>query len=170
MITGIESMTDNLELNASNCRFSLSEHGLLLAEIDPISYRDRAFLALAFPFQKEEEYISVLNAENEEMGMIRSLDGFDEKTADLIRAELRKKYFAPKIKKILKTRERNGVTYWDCDTDHGVLAFTVRDVHRSMIRAGEDRLFLVDIDGCRYEIESVSSLDKKSHSKIELYL
>ena len=84
--------------------------------------------------------------------------------------ELKKKYFAPKILKINKVREAYGKTFWECDTDLGPLSFTVRETNRNLLHAGEDRIFVVDHDGCRYEIPSVSALDRKSFSRIELYL
>ena len=170
MFQGLTAATQSLRLTQENTHFSLSRHGLLTVSIPSIGYEGRAFLSLAFPFEKETEYVSVQNELKEEQGMIRSLSDFDDKTAAILREELKKKYFCPKIKKILKLTERNGTTYWDCLSDKGDLSFTVKDVHRSLIRADEDRLFVVDVDGCRYEIESIASLDRKSHTKIELYL
>jgi hypothetical protein len=168
MTTGLESVTQALGITEENARFFLSEAGLLMLSMK--EYEGRAFLALAFPFETEEEYISVLNEEKEELGMIRSLKDFGEETAALLREELRKKYFAPKISAIRKLTERHGGSFWECETDYGPLSFTVRDTYKSMIRAGADRLFVVDHDGCRYEIPSLKGMDKKSYSKIELYL
>ena len=125
---------------------------------------------IAFPFEEKEAYICVQNEEKEELGMVLALSDLPEEKAALLRRELKRKYFAPKILKIKKLSERFGMTFWDCETDKGPLSFTVKDTHRSFIRADEDRIFVVDHDGCRYEIESVSGMDKKSHSKIELYL
>lgn len=170
MIKGMEQITASLRLTGENARFTLNSNGLLSASIPEAQHEGRAFLSLAFPFEREEEYISVQTEEKDELGMIRTLEDFDDETACLLRGELKKKYFCPKLLKILKVLERNGNTYWDCLSDQGNLSFTVRDVHRSLIRASEDRIFVVDVDGCRYEIESIAGLDRKSHAKIELYL
>ena len=102
--------------------------------------------------------------------MIRDLKLFDPSSAALVEEELKKKYFAPKILKIVKLEEKFGSSFWDCETDYGFRKFTVKDPHKSILRLGEDRAFVVDVDGCRFEIESLSKMDKKSHSKIELYL
>ena len=83
---------------------------------------------------------------------------------------MRKKYYAPKIKKILSLTERHGNSNWDCETDVGKLSFSVKDTYRSLIRITPDRLYVCDVDGCRYEIESVKALDRRSYSKIDLYL
>jgi len=168
MISGLEQITDSVQLTSENARLFLSPAGLL--QITWNGETQRAFLALAFPFETEEEYVSVLNEEKEEIGMIRTIYDFDEETVRILKGELKKKYFTPKIRKIKKLTERHGGSFWECDTDFGSLSFAVRDTHRSLLRAGADRIFVLDHDGCRYEIESVSGLDKKSYSKIELYL
>lgn len=170
MITDLDRIVESTPLTAKNCRFFLSEYGLLMAEIPEKEFRGRVLLSLAFPFETREEYVAVQNGENEELGMIRRLSDLDENTAALLSDQIRKKYFAPKIQKILLWKERFGTAYVECETDVGKLSFSVRDVIRSIIRLSDDRMFLVDVDGCRYEIESLKALDKKSYSKIELYV
>ena len=170
MIQGLEQITDSFLIDGENTTFFSSPTGLLMVKIPAKEYEGRAFLALAFPFETEEEYICVQNEDKEELGMIRSLSLLDQEAAELCRAELKKKYFAPKILKIVKLTERFGASYWDCETNYGLKKFTVKDPHRSILRLGEDRAFVVDVDGCRYEIESLAVLDKKSLGKIEMYL
>ncbi len=170
MIQGLEQISDSFMIKRDNTEFFLSSTGLLMVKIPSKDYEGRAFLALAFPFETEEEYICVQNQEGEELGMIRSLALLTEEAKELCRLELKKKYFAPKIQKIVKLTERFGASYWDCETDYGLKKFTVKDPHRSILRLGDDRAFVVDVDGCRYEIESLKGMDQKSHSKIELYL
>lgn len=170
MIEGLDKLTDTLLLNGENSNFFLSPTGLLMVRIREKDFEGRAFLSLAFPFKTETEYICVQNEAKEEVGMIRALSDFDEDTKNLIQEELKKKYFAPKILKIVKLEEKFGSSFWDCETDYGLRKFTVKDPHRSILRLGEDRAYVVDVDGCRYEIESLERMDKKSHSKIELYL
>ena len=170
MIEGLEKLTDTYLLTPENSRFFLSSTGLLMVAVKEKDFEGRAFLSLAFPFKKEREYICVQNEAKEELGMIRALSDFDEKSRELVETELKKKYFAPKILKIVKLEEKFGSSFWDCQTDYGLRKFTVKDPHRSILRLGEDRAYVVDVDGCRYEIESLEKMDKKSHSKIELYL
>lgn len=170
MFDDLKELDNTRRLNSKNCSFSLSEGGLLTARIPEISFEGRAFLSRAFPFRTKDEYISVLNEDKEEIGMIRSLSEFDEETKALLDAELEKKYFAPRIQRIMKLSERFGSSFWDCETNLGPLSFTVKDTNRSILRVSEDRVFVVDHDGCRYEIPSLAALDKKSLGKIEMYL
>lgn len=170
MLSDLKELESALSLTPEKTSFFLSQNGLLMASIPEADYEGRVFLARAFPFKTADEYISVQNEEKEEIGMIRVLSDFDKETVEILKQELDRKYFAPKISKIVKLSARFGMSYWDCETDHGLLSFTVKDTGRSILRAGEDRVFIVDHDGCRYEIPSLAQLDKKSLGKIEMYL
>ena len=170
MIEGLEKIVDTFLLTSENASFYLSSRGLLMARVPEKDFDGRVFLSLAFPFETQEDFICVQNGDKEEIGMIGSLSAFGEEEREILKVELAKKYFSPKIQKITKFREDGTTTYWTCQTDKGLLEFTVRDTHRSLIRVGEDRVFVVDYDGCRYEIESIQKMEPKSYAKIQLYL
>ncbi len=131
---------------------------------------DRIFLHRAFPFDHPYSYISVLDKDSKEIGMISNVDIFDEDTSLKLRAELDRKYYAPVIKKINSVKERYGFSYWNVDTDAGPISFTLHDTYRSMLKVEHVRIFITDIDSNRYEIPNVEELDHKSYKKIELYL
>ncbi len=128
----------------------------------------RAFLHRAFPFDKPYEYISVSD-ENGEIGLIFDIKDFAD-CADIIKSELDSKYFAPKIQKIISVKERFGYSYWKVKCDRGNVDFTVKDTFKSIIHVSQDRVFIMDVDTNRFEIESISALDRNSFRKIELYL
>ena len=92
-------------------------------------------------------------------------------TKAMIETELERKYYAPKIKTIVSLKERYGFSYWKIITDDNRrVSLTVQDTYRNMIRVGEDKVIILDVDGNRFVIESVAALDRKSYKKIELYL
>ncbi len=131
---------------------------------------ERVFLHRVFPFELENAFISVTDKDSVELGMIKDLSVFEGETGDILRAELKRKYFILKIKKILSLKERYGFSHWQTETDEGKLNFTVQDTYRSITRLSNDRIYISDADGNRYEIESVAALDRKSYKKLELYL
>ena len=135
---------------------------------------ERIFLSRAFPFDMPYEYISVLDRDKKEIGFIRTLDDFDEPERKLLKSELETKYYTPVIKRIIQVKERYGFSYWKCECEFGEHSFTLRDTFRSIIRAykpdGTQRVYILDIDGNRYEIPDVEKLDRTSYKKIELYL
>ena len=155
-------------LTEEAARFTF-ENNFLYVEFGGV--RQRAFLCRQFPFELEWEFISVMNAENEEIGIIRRVSDFSEDTQALLRAELERRYYSPVIERILSVKERFGFSYWKviC-VGEGEVNFTLRDTYRSIIRAGETRAILVDANGNRFEIPDTSRLDRKSYKRIELYL
>ncbi len=130
---------------------------------------DRVKLQRNFPEQTPEEYVSVLNGDDEEIAMIRDIGDLPGQTADILRRELSRKYFTFRIEKILSVNQRFGYSYWTVVTDGGKREFTVRDTFRNFRKAG-DHATVTDADGNRYEIPSFSSLDRASMKKIELYI
>ncbi|MBO5219121.1 MAG: DUF1854 domain-containing protein [Clostridia bacterium] len=135
---------------------------------------ERIFLSRAFPFDMPFDYISVLDKDKKEIGFIRSLDDFDDPDKTLLIHELETKYYTPVIKKIIAVKERYGFSYWKCECEFGEKSFTLQDTFRSIIKAtnadGTERVYILDVDGNRYEIPDVEALDRQSYKKIELYL
>lgn len=131
---------------------------------------ERVFLHRTFPFEMPEEYISVLNKDKEEIGIIKKLTDFPIQTQEIFRRELQRKYFAFNIEKIVSVKERFGFGYVKAVANGEDVEFTVSDPYRSIVRISSDRIYIVDVDGNRYEIKSLSALDAKSAKKIELYL
>ena len=134
------------------------------------TYEGRAHLCREFPFELEWEFISVMNEEQAEVGIIKSVSLFEGVGEELIRTELRRRYYAPVIDKILGVKERYGFSYWRVHTAEGNVSFTLHDTYRSIIRASHNRVVLLDVNGNRFEIPDVEALDRKSYKKIELYL
>ena len=131
---------------------------------------ERVFLCRQFPFELEWEFISVMNAEKQEIGIVRRVDDFEGETRELLREELSKRYYTPVILQILGSQERYGFSYWKVKTKEGEVSFTLHDTYRSIIRASESRIIMMDVNGNRFEIPDVNALDRKSYKKIELYL
>lgn len=131
----------------------------------------RVYLHRLFPYTELWTNISVMNKDSEEFGLIADIRDFEGTEGyELIKNELTAKYFIPKIKSILSLKEKFGYSSWKVETDVGIVSFTVRDTYRSMIKIGESRIYVLDNDGNRFEIEDYNKLDKKSYKKIELYI
>lgn len=131
---------------------------------------DRVWLHLVFPFDLTDEFVSVQTKDGDEIGIIRNLSDFDSDTVEILRAEIERKYFVPKITKIVTLKERRGFSYWKVETDIGEMELSFQDTYKSITRVGGDRAFVTDISGNRFEIESLDGLDRRSQKKLELYL
>lgn len=164
----LAQISQTVWLTDENADFSF-ENNFLYVEIDGVKVR--AFLCRQFPFELEWEFISVMNAEGEELGIVRRISDMGETAQQLLRAELERRYYSPAIERILSVKERYGFSYWKVKcTGEGEVNFTLRDTYRSIIHAGETRVILLDVNGNRFHIPDVSLLDRKSYKKIELYL
>ena len=158
-----------VKLTSENSVFSI-KNGFVT-----IKYNDedakRVFLHRTFPFEMPWQYISVVDPDNKEIGIIYDLHDFDDKTVKLLKTELERRYYEPHIKSILSLKERYGFSYWTILTkEDRTIDFTMQDTFRHIIRVGEDKAVLLDVNGNRFVIDSIMSLDKKSHKKIEIYL
>jgi len=161
------------KLTSENSAFSFKNGFVTLTLNEDGETREfnKITLHRAFPFELLWEYLSVLDSENNEIGIIYKLTDFDEETAELLKTELLRKYYEPKIKTVISLKERYGFSYWNViTTDDRNVNFTMQDTFRNIIRIGQDRVVLLDVDGNRFVIESVLGLDRKSYKKIELYL
>ena len=139
-------------------------------DIERKGHYDRVRLRRAFPFNSSENYISVLDEDQNEIGLIEDITLFGEAELALIREELARVYYSAQILKIKAVKEKLGYAYFTVCCDNGERDIPLRDVYRSIIRLGEDRLVIIDVDGNRYYIDSVSALDKKSRKKLEMYI
>ena len=131
---------------------------------------DRIFLHRAFPFDHPESYISVQDKDKNEIGMIADLSVFPAETADLMRRELRRKYYAPVLTAIRSIRDKYGYAYCTAETAEGEITFTLKDAARSIVRVDGNRVIITDADGNRYDIPDITKIDRRSYKKIELYL
>ena len=130
----------------------------------------RVFFHRCFPFETPDEYISVLNKDGREYAMIRDLKEMTEEAQEIIRAELDRKYLCPIVTKINSLKEKLGYSFWEVETDKGVMTFSMHDTYRNIARVGDGMLIITDVDGNRYRINDVAALDRKSFKRIELYL
>lgn len=163
----LEEISATVWLTPGNASFAL-RNGLLYLTYD--GKETRVTLRRAFPFDTLWEFISVLNEEEDELGIVRNIAAFAEAEQTILREELERRYYSPKIQKILSFKERYGFSYWRVLTAEGTMQFTLHDTYKSLIHVSEKRVILLDVDGNRFEIPDVTALDKKSYRKIELYL
>lgn len=168
-----DSAAEMIRIDSSNASFSM-KNGFLTLSLDKdgekVEY-NRVFLHRDFPFEKLWEYISVLDADSKEIGIIINVADFNEETSVLLRTELERKYYCPEVKTIESLKERYGFSYWTVVTaEDRKVSFTMQDTFRNIIRVGQDKCLLLDVDGNRFIIESIAALDRKSHKKIEIYL
>ncbi len=130
----------------------------------------RISLRRVLPTQKPEEYISVADPENKEIGILRSIEELSPQQAALVREELDRRYYCPTIRAVKSVHDKLGYVYMELDLGGFVKQCAIRDVNKNIRLLDEDRLIIFDVDGNRYYIPSLSALDKKSRHRLEPYM
>lgn len=157
-----EQIKTNRLLDPKRIRFSREpKQALQLTIQDERSY-SKIRIVRAFPLAHPDRYVAFLDEKDEEIGMVKDPRELDSQSRKIVEEELDKRYLVSIIEKIRSIRTDFGTTYWDVDTDRGRRDFVTQRVQDNVIRLGERRLLLIDVDGNRFEIPDYLSLDKKS--------
>jgi hypothetical protein len=123
----------------------------------------------AFPWSAETEYVSIRGEDKKEILLIDRLDRHGEEIQRIIREELERHYFIPRIRKVFRILEEFEIGIWDVETDRGRTTFRVRT--RDSVRLlGTKRAMIEDADGNFYEIPDLDELDPRSQETIDGYM
>jgi hypothetical protein len=122
-----------------------------------------------FPLSESEHWVSVLDDEGRELGIIEELGKLNVESRQMILDELHRRYVLPRIQKILSCKEKFELVQWEVETDRGVKEFLSRNLRENIQQPGQNRLILTDVDGNRYDIPDFQLLDKKSQNLLERY-
>lgn len=165
----LSNIAETNYFTAENAQFVNCDGYIMLKNTDEDTQR-RVLLHRLFPYDEKDAYISVLDTESNEIGMILSLSDFEGESRKALEAELARKYYVQKITGVVSVKDRHGFTHWTVRTEDGDAEFTLHDTYRSIYRIDSDSLVITDVDGNRYSIESIAALDGASYKRIELYL
>lgn len=119
-----------------------------------------------FPLTQPDQYISLLDAHKNELGLIEDINQLQKADQTLLTEELQKCYFMPRITKIHSLEGQFGVTQWEAETDSGSVFFDLRS-RNDITSLDGGRVLIRDIDGNRYEIANYHQLDPKSIALLE---
>jgi hypothetical protein len=159
-----ESSGDLEYLDPGKLLFAKRGDALILTVQD-----DRSYLKVrpvrAFPLTELSEFVGLLDAiSGREIGMLRSVRDLDGPTRQLVQSELRKRYFIPKITRIVQAKKEFGTIYWDVETDRGRRTFLMRHIRDSIHEIEPGRYLVIDIDGNRFEIPQLADLNSRSQA------
>lgn len=122
-------------------------------------------LIRCFPRSAKQQFISLVDANGHEIGIIQDLAKCRPETRQLLEKLLDIAYHIPQITKINKITMHGFVPVWNVETDRGHHVFELRS-RRELVKMN-DRILLRDADGNNYEIENYKALDKHSRALIE---
>lgn len=154
-------------LTAENAVFRKTEGSMLDVTVEGTDY-SAIYVHCSFPHTNRRIYLSIRTADNKEIGMIRSLDDFPDEVAALLEEQVKIRYFAPEITKVLKIREEFGYSYWEAETTAGLCRFTVRSGGGHVKLVTDNRLLILDVDGNRFVIPDLELLSDKEYRMVEM--
>jgi len=121
-----------------------------------------------FPWSLPQRYVSVLDAEGEEIALLETLDELNEACRRVVERQLATKIFNPVIRRVTDHKHEFGITSVTAETDRGTVTFQVRS--RDDVRMlSPTRALFRDADGNIYELSDVTRLDAASRRRLEHY-
>lgn len=165
-----ELLTDIGLIKPDDIVFSLSKNGFLQCEYKGKKY-PRVILSRALPFSDPENYISVQDEENNEIGLLQTLEHFSDDQCALLREALRLRYFSPVISSLKSVKEKMGYLYIEAVLENGSgRLIAVKDFSRNLRLLEGGRVLITDLDGNRYTISDFSKIDQRSRRRLEPYI
>jgi len=166
-----EELLEMRFLTKENATFARTEGGFVSLKFGDKEYK-RVGVYLTFPLTNPEEYISIREADEKakEIGMVEDLGKFPKDQQEMLREQIRLRYFMPVIKKVLEVKEEYGYAYWHVETSFGVCRFTTHMSGDVVVHLTDSRLLVKDIDGNRYEIPDFYALGIQEKKKLDLFI
>lgn len=123
-----------------------------------------------FPLSSPDGYYSLQTADDKEVCTIRSLETCDGETRSLFEEELDRRYFSPRIEKIIHLKIVPGMLSFLVDTNRGQIEFYVRNWRDSSYEIESGRWHITSVDGVRFEIPDLNKLDQRSQRFLDRLL
>ena len=119
-----------------------------------------------FPVSSPVTYITLLDSDGVEIGIIRSLDVLSKESRSAIEYSLNDCYLVPTITRLISTTEKYGTLHWVVETDRGIKEFDIRNRNHDIKMFSDGKIRVRDSDDNRYLIVDYRKLDKQSRIKL----
>ena len=160
---------EDLLLLGDQVQFRRDDEGNVLLQVDG---REQvvANVTGAFPLSRRQNMISLRDREGREIGILDDVRKLDEQSRTIVKLELERSYFMPRIMDIFSVKEALSVVTWEVRTNKGLRTIEIRHVRKNIQRIGQRRFVIKDVDGNRYEIRDWINLPSHGQKLIEPYL
>jgi len=139
--------------------------GGVLQMLKDEKYED-VVLYRVFPHSYSHEYISVRDANSEELGVIRKLDELTDDARDEAITELNLRYLIPLVTKINSVKNEGDLWVMNIETDRGDMTLVIQYPHDAIVNTKKGGMLITDLESRRCEIREVAALDKKSYREL----
>ena len=171
-----EELLEMRFLTGENAEFRRTEGGFISLKVmpqgEPAREYARVGVYLTFPLTNPEEFISIREADEKakEIGIVEKLSQLPKDQQEMLREQIKLRYFRPIITKVLDVKDEYGYAYWNVVTTFGACRFTTQMSGDAVIHLSDSRLLVTDIDGNRYEIPDFYQLGVMERKKLDLFI
>ncbi len=124
----------------------------------------------ARPQSEPNRWLALLDAKGDEIVMIEEPSRLDAESRKAVDIELDRRYLSSKVKRVESVRSVFGATYWKVETHRGERDFVTQNLQENAQWVTDDQLILNDVDGNRFEVDSVRALDVRSQKLLHAIL
>lgn len=158
-------------INKENAVFKRTKGGFVSLEYDGKTY-ERVGIYRTFPITEPDMYISIREANEKarEIGIVEKFTDLEKDQAEMMKEQLRLRYFLPQIEKIIDVKDEYGYAYFHVQTNFGSARFTIHMGSGSVTSLTESRILITDLDGNRFEIPDIYKLTVNERKKLDLFI
>jgi Domain of unknown function (DUF1854) len=120
----------------------------------------------ASPLSRPNAYLALLDGKGEEIVMIPDPSELPPESAEAVQRELRQRDLTATVAAIRHVKQEYGATYWTVGTDRGEREFVTQNLQENALWFSDSHLLLLDVDGNRFEIPDINTLDPRSRAYI----
>ncbi|RYG37354.1 DUF1854 domain-containing protein [bacterium] len=120
----------------------------------------------AAPLSRPDHFLSLVNGKGDEIVNLPDVSVLDDASRASVREELSRRYLSSRVLEILEARSEFGATYWTVETERGQREFVTQNLQENAQWLSPGHLMLIDVDGNRFELKDVDSLDAKSRAHL----
>jgi hypothetical protein len=161
-------------LTPENTRLFRGRLGSIHCVVNDTEAFANVYCKLCMPVRYPAKFISVwhTNDENKErqIGIIESLEGFDDDARALVSASLSRQYYERTVTRIYDVKWQFGLLSFDVQTEDDRTNFMMRWQHDRALEHGDNGKVLLDVYENRYVIPSVSALPNGDRDRMMRYI
>jgi hypothetical protein len=158
-------------IDSADVRFYIPEGSTRLrAEIRERQTVLSAKVKRIFPLSNPKVYFAIIDGGDKEVGILRDIDKLDRESKEVLDRELDRRYFTPQVQQIKALKQDGGMWLFSVVTQRGTTDFYVRNWRDNSQEIQPGRWQIQSVDGQRYEIPHIDSLNSKSQKLLEQLL
>lgn len=129
-------------------------------------------LRIGRPLFKPEEFANVTEADHlrTAIGLLVNLPGLKEDARAVLLDHYLRYNLTTRILTIVALSHQFGSAFWDVETEKGHRQFVIRGTTEHVRWLSDDRILITDVNGNRFEITSITGLDRRSQDLLHLIL